>query len=747
MAEPQHCETTAGGEPETIRFLVHGMHCAGCVSRVENALNDVPGASDPAVNLATHEVRVRWDQNSATEDAAASFAPAVEKLGFELEWPSDSNGDITLSNDPAPQSGASLADLILPATLAFAVFALSNVGGYRVHDRSPLLILSGIVVFWHGRSFFSGAWSAARSGFADMNTLIAIGTGVAFGVSALGMLLPRSIWQGKTPIYFESAAMIIVFVLLGRTLEERAKRRTTGAINALLDLRPPAVTRLTGDDDSSGEEVRVEEIRVGDRLLVRPGESIAVDGVVSSGRSTVDEAAMTGESVPVEKTVGSRVLGGTVNQAGSFVFEATAVGGQTLLSQIVDLVRDAQTSKAPVARLADRVSAWFVPIILLIAVATFTGWLLTGTFEQAFLAAVAVLVIACPCALGLATPTAIMVGVGRGAEQHVLIRSGAALEALAGVDTIVFDKTGTLTEGRMAVASLQPAEGVTEDELLAAAAAVEQRSEHPLAVAIRQAADDHGLALPGVDDFAADPGRGASATVDGSRVLVGTRAFLGESGVEFQNATDDAHQAQAMSQVFVARDDRFLGVIGVSDSVRDEAFATIQTLQRLELNTVLLSGDRKAVVEALAGKVGIERCFAEVLPDGKARVIEELQQAGRRVAMIGDGVNDAPALAKADVGIAMGAGTDIAMQTADVTLSTSNLQALVDAVGLSRRTMRTIRQNLFFALVYNCIGIPLAAGLFYPWLGVMLPPMFAAAAMALSSVSVVSNSLRLKRFV
>ncbi len=744
MTDTQHCETAAGAGPETVRFLVHGMHCAGCVSRVENALNDIPGVSEPAVNLATHEVRVRWDRSIRSGEATAVFASPIEKLGYEIEWRGDAEVG---AQDGERDDEGTLRQLIVPTVLALAVFVLS-MGGWAFAGREALLlVLTAPVVFCYGRSFFTGAWAAARSGFADMNTLIAIGTGVAFGVSALGTLLPAAVWQGQPPIYFESAAMITVFVLLGRTLEERAKRRTTGAINALLDLRPPRVTRLTGDDESTGEEVRVEDVRVGDRLLVRPGESIAVDGVVTRGQSSVDEAAMTGESVPVEKSVGSRVLGGTVNQSGSFVLEATAVGGQTLLSQIVDLVRDAQTSKAPVARLADRVSAWFVPLILLISAATFVGWLLAGSFEQAFLAAVAVLVIACPCALGLATPTAIMVGVGRGAERHVLIRSGAALEALADVDTIVFDKTGTLTEGRMSVAALHPVAGVSENELLTVAAAVEQRSEHPLAVAIRHAAVERAVSVPRVDDFVAVAGRGARATVDGLSVLVGTHEFLAEAAVSGLDDVNALEVAAAMSSVLVARDGRLLGAIDVADTIRSEAAATVAGLQRLELASVLLSGDRRAVVDALGAKVGIERCISEVLPDGKARVIEELQQNGCHVAMIGDGINDAPALAQADVGIAMGAGTDIAMQTADVTLSTNQLQAVVDAVRLSRRTMRTIRQNLFFALVYNCLGIPLAAGLFYPWLGVMLPPMFAAAAMALSSVSVVSNSLRLKRFV
>ncbi|MBI1311538.1 heavy metal translocating P-type ATPase [bacterium] len=742
MSESQHCVTTKGS-PETVRFLVHGMHCAGCVSRVENALKEVTGVSEPAANLATHEVRVRWDRSTAGGEAMVVLAPPIEKLGYEIEWPNEADDTSAVGERDAT---VSLMSLIVPAILALAVFGLSMSGATFSGREILLLALTAPVVFWYGRSFFSGAWAAARSGFADMNTLIAIGTGVAFGVSTLGTLLPTSSWGGRPPIYFESAAMISVFVLLGRTLEERAKRRTTGAINALLDLRPPTATRLTGDDESSSEEVRVEEIRVGDRLLVRPGESIAVDGVVASGHSTVDEAAMTGESVPVDKTAGSRVLGGTVNQSGSFVFEATAVGEATLLSQIVDLVRDAQTSKAPVARLADRVSAWFVPIILLIAAATFVGWLIVGSFEQAFLASVAVLVIACPCALGLATPTAIMVGVGRGAERHVLIRSGAALETLATVDTIVFDKTGTLTEGRMAVASLQPEDGISEDDLLATAAAVEQRSEHPLAVAIIKAVTEHDLAIPTVEDFQSVAGRGASATVSGQRVLVGTRVFLDESGIGVSDVTSESESRLAASQVFVAREQQLLGVISVADTVRSEAAETVRELQRLGLSAVLLSGDRRSVVESLAASVGIERCFAEVLPDGKARLVEELQEGGHRVAMTGDGVNDAPALAKADVGIAMGAGTDIAMQTADVTLSTSNLNALVDAVRLSRRTMRTIRQNLFFALIYNCLGIPLAAGVFHHWLGVMLPPMFAAAAMAMSSVSVVSNSLRLKRF-
>ncbi|MHC4875121.1 MAG: heavy metal translocating P-type ATPase [Planctomycetota bacterium] len=744
MTESQDCTTATKNEADSVRFFVHGMHCAGCVARVENALNEVAGISEPAVNLSTHEVRVRWSGPAAIRDAATGLTQAIEKLGFELEWPAGQSGD---SQRQSISADGPFVSLIAPALLATAVFVLSMSDPLFRGRESVLLVLTTPIVFWYGRSFYSGAWHAARSGYADMNTLIALGTGVAFAVSTLGTILPANLWLGSPPIYFESAAMIIVFVLLGRTLEERARQRTTGAINALLDLRPPTAMRLIGDNDSSAEEVRVDAVRAGDRLLVRPGESVAVDGAVISGQSTVNEAAMTGESLPVEKVPGSRVLGGTVNQSGSFVLEATAVGAATLLSQIVDLVRDAQASKAPVARLADRVSAWFVPAILLIAMVTFIVWLTVGTFEQAFLAAVAVLVIACPCALGLATPTAIMVGVGRGAEQHVLIRSGAALEALASVDTIVLDKTGTLTEGRMAVTALRASAGVTEGELLAVAAAVEQRSEHPIAVAIREKAARDGTPAARIENFAAVPGRGAGAIVDGQQVLVGTNAFLSEHGIESRSLPDDTDKQQTGSRVFVARDSQLLGTLDVTDVVRHEAARTVESLHAIGLNTAVLSGDRRCVVESLAASVGIARCFAEVLPDGKAQVIREMQRSGQRVAMIGDGINDAPALAAADVGIAMGAGTDIAMQSADITLSTSNLNAIVSAVRLSRQTMRTIRQNLFFALIYNCLGIPLAAGLFYPWLGIMLPPMFAAAAMALSSVSVVSNSLRLKRFV
>lgn len=726
-----------------LRFLVHGMHCAGCVTRVEEALAAVPGVSEPRVNLASGEVLVSAATDEPAETLRSRLDAAMKALRYETEWPErEEPGGRTsagsLSREDFRQRWSRLA---VPAVLGIVVAAISMTGAEFPGRDFVRLMLTAPVVFWYGRPFFVGAWSATRAGSADMNTLIAIGSGVAFTVSALGVLLPGELWSGERPVYFDAAAMIVVFVLVGRTLEDRAKRRTASAVDALLDLRPVKALRLTSDDESSYEEVDVGQIDVGDRLLVRPGDRIAVDGRVVSGRSTVDESAMTGESLPVEKSENSRVLGGTVNLTGSFVFEATAVGGQTVLSQIVDLVREAQASRAPVARLADRLSAWFVPVVLMLAAVTGVVWLVVGTVQQSFLATVAVLVIACPCALGLATPTAIMVAVGRGAGLQVLIRSGAALEALAGVDTIVFDKTGTLTEGRMHVVDVRPASETSADELVTLAAAVEERSEHPLAVAIRNEAARRGLEPPVVEDFQAVAGSGVSGHVAGQTVMAGNRSFLQDHGVDVPEGGEEGH-----STVFVAVDGRLLGHVTLGDVPRADAADTIAALHQSGIRTELLSGDNDRVVRGLAESLGISRSHGQVLPHQKADVISRLQEAGHRVAMVGDGINDAPALAQADVGIAMGAGTEIALQTADVTLSTDRLMALDAAVRLSRRTMKTIRQNLFFALVYNCVGIPLAAGLLYPWLGVMLPPMFAAAAMALSSVSVVSNSLRLRRF-
>lgn len=746
------------------------MHCASCVARVESALKAVDGTSEAAVNLATHEARVRFQQRTVPSPSLIDqYRAAIESLGFQFE--SINVGEKSATS----QTGWREFWVILP--LALIVSAISMSHTHFVGRDWLLLVLTTPIVVWGGRRFFVAAWTATRHGTADMNTLIAIGTGTAFVVSVVATLSPPSWWSSEPPVYFEPAAMITTFVLLGRLLEERARRQTAGAIDALLDLQPQTArvrrTRpeplvglsfaphsvangsFNGKPPNEFDEVPVDDVRVGDLILVRPGERIPVDGEIVEGRSTVDEATMTGESLPVAKSVGDRVIGATTNQSGSLIFRAERVGNATLLRQIVDLVREAQTSKAPIARLADRVAAYFVPIVLLIAAITCGVWLFVGTWHEAVFAAIAVLVIACPCALGLATPTAIMVAVGRAAERHILIRSGEAIETLAQVRTIVLDKTGTITAGRPAVVAVRALPGHSPEDVLRLAAAVERRSEHPLAQAIVDAADASvgDNPLTDAEDFQAFPGCGAAATVAGRRISVGTANYLHQQWGSTNSvplaeltASVTADVQQGRTPVYVAADSEPLGCILLADRCKPSSAPAIAQLKRLGLEVIMLSGDHAAVAAAIAAEVGITRVHAEVLPHEKATIVSDLKSINGPVAMVGDGINDAPSLARADVGIALGSGTDIAMEAADVTLVRSDLMSLVESIQLARRTLRTIRQNLFFALIYNAIGIPLAAGVFSAWLGLMLPPMFAAAAMAASSVSVVTNSLRLKRW-
>lgn len=721
-------------DPSPLRFLVHGMHCAGCVSRVEQALDAVDGTGGASVNLATHEVRVRIT-GPVTAELRDHCRLAVESLGFEFEGIEQDDHSLT----SVPDSTGDWWRFLVLLPPALAVFVLSMTGTSFRGVEWLLLVLSAPVVLWGGRNFFAGAWQSARHRMADMNTLIAIGTGTSFLVSAAVVLLPATVWTSRPPMYFESAVMITVFVLFGRILEERARRRTSTAIDRLLDLRP----KTARVSQTHGEvEVSVDDLQVGDVIVVRPGECIPVDGIIMEGQSAIDESTMTGEPIPVARGPGDTVIGATTNQSGSFTFRAERVGNATLLRQIVDLVRDAQTSKAPIARLADRVSAWFVPAVLLVSAVTFGIWCSLGTPQQAFLCAVAVLVISCPCALGLATPTAIMVAVGRGAERSILIRSGEALETLARVDTIAFDKTGTLTEGRPTVSRVV-AQTIPENELLSVAAAVESRSEHPLAGAIVEEARKRHLTPPAISGFLAVAGQGAMASVNAQAVLVGSSSFLRGHGV---SEADDLDCRAGSTRVDVAIDGQRAGRIELTDTLRSGTRQAINGLQRQGIQCVMITGDNAAVADAVAEQTGIDTVHSGVLPDQKLDVIRSHQEQQHVVAMTGDGINDSPALAQADVGIAIGTGTDIAIEAADVTLVRGDLTLVVDAVRLARQTLRTIRQNLFFALVFNSIGIPLAAGVLYPFTGFLLPPMFAAAAMALSSVSVVTNSLRLRRF-
>lgn len=609
------------------------------------------------------------------------------------------------------------------------------------------------VVLWAGWPFFARGWASLRNRNLNMFTLIALGVGVAWLYSVVAVLAPTVFppafrdHQGAVPVYFEAAAVITALVLLGQVLELRAREQTSGAIRALLNLAPKTAVRIAAD--GSDETIQVDQIIAGDRLRLRPGEKIPVDGVVSEGRAAVDESLVTGESMPVDKQPGDKVVAGALNTTGSFVMTAERVGAETLLSQIVQMVAQAQRSRAPIQKLADRVSGWFVPAVIAVAVAAFLIWAIVGPdprFSYALVAAVSVLIIACPCALGLATPISIMVGVGRGAQAGVLIKNAEALERFERIDTLVVDKTGTLTEGRPAVTTIAVLGNIPEGDLLRLAASVERGSQHPLGEAIVRAAHERGLQLAEPRDFDAPIGKGVRGLVDGRTVLVGTAKFLQESGVDPAVAHDQAQalQSEGGTAVFAAVDSRLVGVFGITDPLKGTTIDAVRALRAEGVRIVMMTGDNRATANAIAARVAIQEVEAEVMPQDKAAVVERMRREGRAVAMAGDGVNDAPALAAADVGIAMGAGSDVAIESAGVTLLRGDLQGLVQARRLSRAVMRNVRQNLFFAFVYNAAGVPIAAGILYPTFGWLLSPAIAAAAMSLSSVSVIGNALRLR---
>jgi Cu+-exporting ATPase len=615
------------------------------------------------------------------------------------------------------------------------------------------LLLATPVVLWAGAPFFERGWRSVVTRNLNMFTLIALGTGAAWAYSVVGTLLPGLFppamrgADGAVPVYFEAAAVITVLVLLGQVLELRAREKTSGAIRALLNLAPKTARLI--EASGAEREVPLAEVEVGNKLRVRPGEAVPVDGKVIEGRSAVDESMVTGESMPVTKSVGDTVIGGTLNRSGSLVIEAERVGRDTMLARIVALVAEAQRSRAPIQRLADTVSGWFVPAVIAVAILAFAAWGLWGPeprLSYAVVAAVAVLIIACPCALGLATPMSIMVGVGRGAEAGVLIKNAEALERLEKVDTLVVDKTGTLTEGRPAVTGVQTAPGFSEAEVVRLAASVEKASEHPLAAAIVGAAAERKLTLIPASDFDAPTGKGVLGTVDGKRVALGTAKFLREQHVDvaaLEKAAED-YRRDGATAIFVAADGKAAGVIAIADPVKASTPAALAALKADGVRVVMLTGDNRTTAEAIARRLGMSEIEAEVLPDQKSAVVEKLKREGRVVAMAGDGVNDAPALAAADVGIAMGTGTDVAIESAGVTLLKGDLTGIVRARRLSEAVMRNIRQNLFFAFIYNAAGVPVAAGVLYPAFGILLSPVIAAAAMSLSSVSVIANAIRLR---
>ncbi len=614
------------------------------------------------------------------------------------------------------------------------------------------LILATPVVLWSGWPFFERAYASVKTRNLNMFTLIAMGTGVAWIYSIVATITPSIFPEafradgGSVPVYFEAAAVIIVLVLLGQILELKARERTGGAIKALLGLAPKTAHRI--DENGDAQEISIQDIQVGDLLRIRPGEKVPVDGIVTDGKSHVDESMVTGEPMPVEKMDGSKVIGATVNANGSLIIRAEKVGQDTMLSQIVKMVADAQRSRAPIQRMADSVAGWFVPAVMVIALLSFFGWFALGpspSFSYALIAAVSVLIIACPCALGLATPMSIMVGVGRGAKAGVLIKNAEALEIMEKVDTLIVDKTGTLTQGRPALTDIVSADGFKDDEILMTAAALEQGSEHPLAEAIVRAAEDQGLSLLKVKNFESVTGKGVQGHVDGKVIALGNHKMMDVAGADIsglKEQADDLRESGA-TVMFIAVDGRAAGIIAVSDPIKETTPQAIKDIHRAGLKIVMLTGDNETTARAVAEKLDIDEVHADVLPEDKSRIVQELRDKGAIVAMAGDGVNDAPALAAAHVGIAMGTGTDVAMESAGVTLLKGDLNGIATAIQLSQATMSNIRQNLFFAFIYNAAGVPIAAGVLYPFFGILLSPIFAAAAMSLSSVSVVGNALRL----
>ncbi|TWA79654.1 Cu+-exporting ATPase [Azospirillum brasilense] len=729
-----------GFEPQRREFdlTVGGMTCASCVARVEKALLRVPGVESAAVNLATERAHVT--AYAGTVDAAR-LAEAVEMTGFTAAPVADADS-AAAAEDPAQDRNRRDLHHVLIAAALSAPLVLGMAGDLLgLNLMLPpwaQFLLATPVQFWLGWRFYRAGWMAARAGSGNMDLLVALGTSAAWGLSVYMMLTAH---PGHTPhLYFEASAVLITFVLLGKWLEARAKGRTAAAIRALMQLRPDtARVRRDGVE----VELPIAQVRVGDRVAVRPGERIPVDGRVAEGAGSVDESMLTGESLPVEKVPGSRVTGGSINVDGLLLVETVAVGAETMLAKIVRMVEGAQASKAPIQRLVDKVAAVFVPVVLGIAAVTLAGWWIgTGNVETAIITAVSVLVIACPCALGLATPTAIMVGTGAAARHGILIKDAEALERAHAITAVAFDKTGTLTEGKPRVTDLVAADGFDDAELLRLAAALQSGSEHPLARAVRDRAADQGVPATTPEGFKALAGRGVSATVEGRALLLGSRRLIVEGGLS--DAALEARAAVLESAgrtvswlVETAPERRVLGLVAFGDTVKDSARAAVRSLKAQGVETVMVTGDGAGAARAVAADLGIDRVFAEVLPDGKADVVATLKAEGKVVGMVGDGINDAPALAAADVGIAMATGTDVAMHTAGVTLMRGDPALVAGAIDVSRRTYSKIRQGLFWAFIYNLVGIPLAAS-------GLLSPVLAGAAMALSSVSVVLNALSLR---
>jgi Cu+-exporting ATPase len=769
-----------------LNIPVTGMTCAACQARVQRVLERTPGVEEASVSLMTNTATVRFDPAQVDVNA---LVERIRGTGYGAELPVDDRSAVQEQQAQDEARVEELRDLKFKAIVSLVAGAIAMIvsmplmsanAHHGLESADPvmrwtmawldpalrtvlpvlyavpttalsygLMALTAAIMLWAGRRFYVRAWKAFMHRSADMNTLIAIGTGAAFLFSAFATIAPEIfVSRGIAPdVYYEAVIIIIAFILGGNALEARAKAGTSSAIRKLIDLRPATARVHRNGVDL---DVPLDEVREGDEIVVRPGERLPVDGAVLSGSSAIDESMLTGEPMPVTKSAGDRVVGGTINRAGSFSYRATTLGADSVLSQIVRLMRDAQGSRAPIQRLADRVSAVFVPTIIVISVATFVAWYFiadTAPLLRAFTAAVSVLIIACPCAMGLAVPTAVMVATGRGAEMGILIKGGESLERAGNATTVVLDKTGTITEGRPSVVSIETRGRWTAEALLEVAASVESVSEHPLAAAITDSARARGISTVRPEGFEAVAGKGATATVQGRAVAIGNASLMRDWGIDIEPlgswAADRAARAETV--VYVDVDGELAGALAIADAIRATSKAAVSRLHAMGVETVLLTGDVASTADAVARETGIGRVIAGVMPAGKVDAIRELQGQDRTVLMVGDGINDAPALARADVGVAMGSGTDVAIEAGDIALLRADLNGVADAIALSRKTMRTMRQNLFWAFVYNVVGVPIAAGVLYPAFGLMLSPILASAAMALSSVSVVTNSLRLGR--
>jgi P-type Cu+ transporter len=741
-------------------FPVRGMTCATCSGRVEEALKEVPGVLSVNVNLATEKATVEYIEGIPVSD----LRKAVKDAGYTMGGEEETLEDVTAASAREIKNVRNRFIFAVVIASIIMMMMLAPVPEFP-GMKYVLWALATPVQFWAGWRFYKGAWAAVKHARADMNTLIAVGTSAAYFYSVAAVLAPGFFTgEGITlHYYFDTSAMIIALILLGRFLEARAKGQTSNAIKKLIGLQPRTATVVR---DGQEIEISVEEVLIGDIVLVRPGERVPVDGIIREGNPTLDESMVTGESLPVEKKPGDEVVGATVNKTGSFRFKATRVGKDTTLARIVRLVEEAQGSKAPIQRLADIIAGYFVPVVIGIAIIIFLVWYFFGpapSLTYAILNFIAVLVIACPCALGLATPTAIMVGTGKGAENGILIRSAGALERLYKINTLLLDKTGTLTEGKPKVTDIIAAPGFTDTEVFTLAAAVEHDSEHPLAEAVRNEAQTRRLTVGQVTDFKAIPGQGAIAARDGKILLLGNLKLMQDNHIALDGLEDQARELwnNGKTVIFLASGDKAAGLIALADTLKPGAREAMMEIKRMGIETAMVTGDNVRAADAIAREAGIERVLAEVLPENKSQEVKKLQEQGKIVAMVGDGINDAPALAQADVGIAIGSGTDIAIETGDITLIKGEPGSIITAVQLSRRTIRTIKQNLFWAFAYNVILIPVAAGVLYLAFrtggvpaglrGVLgdygfLNPILAAAAMALSSVTVVTNSLRLRNF-